>query len=766
MGLTRRELLKLVGGSSAGAAVIAACRPAVREFIAQSPVRMPEDLVTGIDNWYATTCQQCGSGCGTIVRVVEGRAKKVEGNPLHPINAGKLCVRGQPSVQAVYHPDRIRRPIVPSEGRGSNVYREVSWTTALDDVVKKLEPLRGSGGVVVITEPVSGSMAQVARAFAGAMGGQHIAFEALETNVLKQAIKNAFGQDQLPFFDIGNTSYLLSFGADFLNGWVSQVQHSRGYGEFRQGERPRGTFVQVDSRFSMSAANAEGWMWVRPGGEGKLALAIAYVIVRDRLAAPGSAEALFGGNPMAALDQFRPEAVAGETGVSADRIEDLAHDFADPAHQPALAIGGGSAGAHTNGVASLTAIYALNHLVGSAGKRGGVIFNPAPPLGSDGPFVPARSAALEEMRELTARMQRGEVRALLVRNADPAFGLPEAVGFREALQNVPFIASFSSFLDDTSFQADIVLPGNLPLEDWGDSMPNPGPGYEMVSYQQPVVLPFRETQGFADVLLTLAQDLGLEEQLPWNRFQDVLRENAERLRNLGRGDISGASFEAWWNDLLRQGAWTDPGAKGSSAVSIPSISVPDVGGADIAGVEDPDQYKYFLVPYESISLGDGRNSHLPWMQATPDPITTTTWATWVEVNLRLAEDLGLREGDVVNLTAPSGRSIRAAVYPNPATPPEVLGVPMGQGYRAFGRYAERELVNPRSNPLSLLADKTDKETGSLAWAATRVSMDKAGERVRIPKMENAVVPVRDYNRLDPEFGVEAFEVVKVTSEDS
>ena len=221
---------------------------------------------------------------------------------------------------------------------------------------------------------------------------------------------------------------------------------------------------------------------------------------------------------MAALDQFRPEAVAGETGVSADRIEDLAHDFADPAHQPALAIGGGSAGAHTNGVASLTAIYALNHLVGSAGKRGGVIFNPAPPLGSDGPFVPARSAALEEMRELTARMQRGEVRALLVRNADPAFGLPEAVGFREALQNVPFIASFSSFLDDTSFQADIVLPGNLPLEDWGDSMPNPGPGYEMVSYQQPVVLPFRETQGFADVLLTLAQDLGLEEQLPWNRF--------------------------------------------------------------------------------------------------------------------------------------------------------------------------------------------------------------------------------------------------------
>ena len=100
MALSRRQFLKMVGGTGAGAAILAACRPAAREFLAQSPARLPEDLVSGVDNWYASLCNECGAGCGIIARVVEGRVKKIEGNPSHPLNAGKLCVRGQASVQA------------------------------------------------------------------------------------------------------------------------------------------------------------------------------------------------------------------------------------------------------------------------------------------------------------------------------------------------------------------------------------------------------------------------------------------------------------------------------------------------------------------------------------------------------------------------------------------------------------------------------------------------------------------------------------------
>ena len=159
MTFNRRDFLRLVGGSTAGAAIIAACRPAVREFIEQSPVRIPEDLVSGIDNWYATVCRQCGSGCGTVVRVMEGRVKKIEGNPSHPLNEGKLCVRGHASLQAIYNPDRIRRPM-RAVGRGSGQFQEISWDEALNELRDKLGKTDGSR-VALVTDPLAGTMGSV-----------------------------------------------------------------------------------------------------------------------------------------------------------------------------------------------------------------------------------------------------------------------------------------------------------------------------------------------------------------------------------------------------------------------------------------------------------------------------------------------------------------------------------------------------------------------------------------------------------------------------
>ena len=319
MALSRREFLKLGGGSGAGAAILAACRPAVREFLAQSPVRLPEDMVSGVDNWYATLCGECGAGCGVVARLVEGRVKKLEGNPAHPVNAGKLCVRGQAGVQALYHPDRIRRPMRAVGGRGSGSFEEITWDQALDTLQGQLRELRDVGGadtVVLATDPVNSHLGAVVSRFVNAYGGVHAPFEPMDQMVLRAAMARVFGTDLIPDFDLENTKYLLSFGADFLMGWVSQVRHSSGYGEFRQGAgRERGTFVHVDSRFSGTATNADEWVPVRPGSEGKLALSIAHVIVREGLGDGQAAEALFGSDPAAALGAYSPEGVSDATGV-------------------------------------------------------------------------------------------------------------------------------------------------------------------------------------------------------------------------------------------------------------------------------------------------------------------------------------------------------------------------------------------------------------------------------------------------------------------
>jgi anaerobic selenocysteine-containing dehydrogenase len=549
---------------------------------------------------------------------------------------------------------------------------------------------------------------------------------------------------------------LLSFGADLLSTWVSPVRYARGYGQFRGGRdaKERGAFVHVDSRYSMTAANADQWIPVLPGREGILALSIAYEIISQGRGDPAAAAAMTGGAGAAALDAFKPDDVVRPNspmylgipdsmrGVpAAEVIKKVAIEFSEK--RPALAIGGGAAGAHTNGLFTLSAIYSLNFLVGSVGRRpgqGGVVFNPAPPVeGVPAPTVPG---SLTDWMGVAQELRDGRTRVLMVHGANPVHGLPDAVGFREAVEvGDPFVVSFSSFLDDTTQLADLVLPERAYLEDWGDDVPEPGPGYQVVGFQQPVVnpLPGLDPRSFPDLLLTLSQGLGLDDGLP-TTFRDVLREEAQRLFDLNRGSIRAATFDGFWNELLQRGGWWDAEAVSNARPPAPPnlAQLTAQGVTPVLSTPEGDE-AFYLVPFLSNSLLDGRGAHLPWLQATPDPLTTVTWQTWVEINTRRAREMGLEEGDVVRLISTAGDGeIEAIVYLHPAMPPGVVGVPVGQGHAPGLQYATRDGRQRGSNPISILAPQVEPQTGSLAWGATRVLVEPTGRRVPISKFEGLV----------------------------
>ena len=83
---------------------------------------------------------------------------------------------------------------------------------------------------------------------------------------------------------------------------------------------------------------------------------------------------------------------------------------------------------------------------------------------------------------------------VLVHDANPVHGLPDGVGLQGALNRDDlFIVSFSSFMDETTIMADLILPDRNFLEDWGDDVPEPGPGYEVIGMQQPVVNPLSDS---------------------------------------------------------------------------------------------------------------------------------------------------------------------------------------------------------------------------------------------------------------------------------
>ena len=108
-GLKRRDFLKVVGVSGAGAAVAGCSSGDVERLIPY--VVPPEDITPGVATWYASTCAECSTGCGIRVRTREGRAVMIEGNPDHPVSRGGLCSRGVSALQGLYNPDRLAQPM-------------------------------------------------------------------------------------------------------------------------------------------------------------------------------------------------------------------------------------------------------------------------------------------------------------------------------------------------------------------------------------------------------------------------------------------------------------------------------------------------------------------------------------------------------------------------------------------------------------------------------------------------------------------------------
>ena len=384
------------------------------------------------------------------------------------------------------------------------------------------------------------------------------------------------------------------------------------------------------------------------------------------------------------------------------------------------------------------------------GKKGGVILNPDSPV--KGLEAAPAGNSFAEFQRLTEDMQSGTVKVLMVRGADLFYGLPDISGFKGRSASVPMIVSFGGMMDDTTSMADLILPEHHSLEDWGTDIPLAGVGYELVGFQQPVVRPFFEnrgdnlgTKGFGDVLLAVAQVMQIDLGLGADTFKEVIRESARELFGLGRGSINAPTFESFWNGILQRGGWWDVNAKGPSSVEparLDGILSPVITGSG----------EFNLMPFASASLLDGRNASLPWMQGMPDPISTATWQTWVEINHKVADERGIKEGDVVTVSA-SGRSITGLAMPNPATPPDAVSIPFGQGHRDGGRYS----AGRGGNLLAILDAVHDQTTGALAWAANKVSVTPTGEWVRVPKFENTV----------PEFPRDEHNhVIELTSEDS
>jgi anaerobic selenocysteine-containing dehydrogenase len=593
MKVSRRTFLKAGGAAGATVAIAGVTPPLLSPLFEERGGELP--IAPLKEKWVPSVCLQCPAGCGILVRVVDGRAVKIEGNPLHPINEGRLCPKGQIGLQILYDPDRIKGPLRRAGERGSGQWQPISWDEAIAEVAGRLREIRDRGEphtLVFMSGRNRGQMGPFIGRFLEAYGSpNNVGHSSICEDGSPQAHYLTQGFKQYAGYDWVNTNYVISFGGSFLEAWRPTTLLLRSYGHMRRGRPVRFKLVHVDSRYSVTATKADEWLPIRPGTDGALALALAHVIIRDKLYDQEFVQNHTHGFEEwshLVLEEYTPEWAEAETGVSADIIVRLAREFATT--RPAIAAGARGTSMQPYGVYTRTAIHALNALVGSIDVPGGVVVQLSP-NGQDSAASPLTKApdvvqddiakagikqpridyagtkryplagkVYQNMAEFATGQGPYKANALLLYYTNPVFSTPDVGRVYKMLEQVPFIVDFTPFMSETAEYADLILPDHTYLERWQDDAIYPSLGYQVIGMRQPVVEPVYDTRNSGDLLIQIAQAVGgsVAQSFPWPDFLTYLKFKFQGLYEAKKGTIVANSFDQFWQEFTNRGVWANP----------------------------------------------------------------------------------------------------------------------------------------------------------------------------------------------------------------
>ena len=726
--ISRRDFLKLATVGATGTAILTGCGPASRYVTREPYTKMPEYTYNGLSTYYATTCRECAAGCGLIVRTMQGRALKVEGNPANPVNLGKTCSRGQVAVEGLYNPNRVTGPIKHKRGEAlynkdfENIEANMKWEDAIQVVGDVLKNPADAAFLMGLSPDHLFDLVTDLTTAAGADAPVRFSvsstFEGRAT--LSQAAQNLFGQAGLPFFDVGNSDFVISFGANYLEPWLSQVAYTRAYAKMRGGDpKRRGHFYQFEPRMSQTAAKADRWIPIVPGTEGMAAMAIGRLVAEAR-----------GGAIPAMFEAVDVKDVIAASGVSMEVLEDVVQHIMELVAP--LAITGGQALGRNNGLATAQAVLAFNALNDMIGKNGGVFLSPLSPL-EDAYHRPAN---MQEMSDFVGKLKSGAVKVLFIHGVNPVFELPKSLGFEEALKNVGTVISFSTFPDETAVASDYVFPDKHGLESWGYQRVATGTAQSVLSGMQPVVTGVYkqgssselvyDARATADVLIAAAQAAGggAAQALPYNDEVGFIQSKIANLIGQSDGSFSAPEINSFSAYFQQYGGWW----KTTPALVTPTADNALGGDLSVSPAQFAGEGEFFFLPFLSPTLAEA-GANKPWLQELADPNTTVMWNTWVEMNPKTAEELGIEDDDVVRIVSEAG-SVEASIYKYPAIRPDTIAMPFGQGHTAYGRYAHGRGVN-----LNNLLSAKFNEAGDLAFAGEKVKVEKTGKKHVISRME-------------------------------
>ena len=688
--MKRRTFLKIAGMGSVAFAI--GCNPAEKNLF--SLVHAPDDLVTGKENWYASTCRECPAGCGILAKSREGRIVKLEGNPLHPINRGKICMRGQAALQAIYNPDRLMTPMIRDKTGWQKI--SISKATALLKTKAEAAANNGNNRVRMLTEAVGEYMLGLFSASLRNWNSQDpVVYEPYAYESLKIANEMIFGVKGLPSYRMDQADLLLTFGADFLETWLSPIEYAWKFKAMHalQGEK-KNLFIQVSTIQNLTGVNADHWLACKPGSEATVGLGL----VKQALDI-GKGKKLsesFRNSLHRAVSGYTQDRVLRESGLALPVYEKLVLQIMG-ARKP-LVLGTSTGLSDENGLKANLAANLLNLLLDPYLRR----------MDFENRHHIEIAATRAEVSSFFQELKTDAPDLILLNNVNPVYTFSPSSGVEETLDNIKaFVVSFSNFMDETSALADLIIPSSLPLETWGEY----GGLTSIRSTLQPVMGRLSTAPHLGDVFLNSA--FGTSKPA-----KDYKRYVIDRLISDQNIDS-----EKQWVQVLQKG-----GMLKTNSGPPPKVK-PQFPQDLLVKHSEPTTSDLVFIATPSIRFFDGRGANRPWLSEIPDPLSRIAWQSPVFMHPETAKKHGVAQQDIIRIQSKWG-NLEAPVYSTHVVQAGTLVVACGQGHETYGRYARLT----GANPMAVLPPDTDSVSGGPHFVAQGVKIQAIGRSTELATM--------------------------------
>ncbi len=688
--MDRRTFLKIAGMGSLAFASSCTSESDKKLF---SLVKAPADMVTGKANWYASTCRECPAGCGILAKNREGRIIKIEGNPLHPINKGRLCMRGQAALQGIYHPNRLKVPLFKKNGR----FQALSYSEATSLLNSRAVAARnGFNRARMLTETVGQGLMQL---FTDALQNLNspppLVFEPYAYESLKTANKLVFGIDGLASYHMDQADLLVSFGADFLETWLSPVEYAWKFKTMHAHQADtKNSYMHVSPFQSLTGANADLWLACQPGAEHLIALGL----IKQVLAA-GMGQSL---SPTlrqvltTSAAPFDRDFVIQHTGIPPHGYDILVQSLMQ-ARRP-LILGSGTGAADTHGLMTQVCVNLLNLLLDPELRL----------LDFTRRHRVETAARRADIPNFFSTLDNDTVELLLINNANPVFSMSSDSSVTEALERSDrFVVCFSNFLDETTASADLILPVRMPLETWDEYGGKSG----MTSTLQPAMGQLTQAPHLGDVMLKTC----FGPEYPFKDYKDHLVSMLA-----GTFDITD---EFKWAKTLQQGGRFDMPHSPTDLRQPPTTDTIATLLTQRPELKAP-QLTFAAAP--SIRFFDGRGANRPWLCEIPDPLYRIAWQTPVVMHPETARANNVGQEDVIGIESSFG-SLEAPAVLSELVIPGLLVMNIGQGHQIFGNETEVAGVNP----LQLLSPMAHKNSGGADLHVTGIKIRKTDRTMKL-----------------------------------